>query len=60
MQTFLLPLVTQVTTWIALAVTGLVVTGGTKQLHDLLTNMSKASDQKSTPQQTGGSAGEIM
>lgn len=42
--------------WLTLAITGLVVAGGSKQLHDLITNVSKASDAKSTPEETTGSA----
>jgi hypothetical protein len=37
-----------------MAVTGLVVGGGAKGLHDTITNISKSSDNKSTPQETGG------
>jgi hypothetical protein len=37
-----------------MAVTGLIVGGGSKQLHDLITNVSKAKDRKATPAETGG------
>lgn len=37
-----------------MAVTGLMVGGGAKGLHDTITNISKSSDQKSTPPETGG------
>lgn len=39
---------------ISMAVTGLVVGGGSKAIHDTISNISKASEQKSTPTQTGG------
>ena len=41
--------------WLRLGATGLVVAGGTKQLHDLIGYVSKAKEQKDTPPQTGGS-----
>lgn len=37
---------------VRLIVTGLVVAGGSKQLHDLITNVSKAKDKKETPPET--------
>jgi len=37
-----------------MAVAGLVVGGGAKGLHDTITTISKSSDNKSTPQETGG------
>lgn len=37
-----------------MAVTGLIVGGGSKQLHDLITNVSKAKEDKATPTETGG------
>jgi hypothetical protein len=46
--------ISQVNAGLALAVTGLVVAGGTKQLHDLITYVSKSKDQQATPPQTGG------
>lgn len=50
--------VTAPTQWVhqalALAITGLAVGGGSKQLHDLITNASKATEQKSTPAETSG------
>ncbi|GAB3791319.1 hypothetical protein [Nocardioides ungokensis] len=39
---------------IAMAVTGLIVGGGSKALHDLIGNVSKASSAKDTPTETGG------
>lgn len=44
--------VRSVNSWLALVATGLVVAGGSKQLHDLITNVSKASTAKSTPAET--------
>lgn len=41
---------------LAMAVTGLIVGGGSKGLHDLISNVSKASSSKDTPAETGGSA----
>lgn len=40
---------------VQMAVTGLVVGGGSKALHDLISNLAKSSDAKSTPSETGGS-----
>lgn len=37
-------------------VTGLVVGAGSKQLHDTISNISKSSEAKSTPAETGGKA----
>lgn len=37
-----------------MAVTGLIVGGGSKALHDTISNISKASEKKDTPAQTGG------
>lgn len=37
-------------------VTGLVVGAGSKQLHDSISNLSKSSEAKSTPAETGGKA----
>jgi hypothetical protein len=37
-----------------MAVTGLIVGGGAKGIHDTMTNISKSSDSKSTPAETGG------
>lgn len=42
--------------WIAIVVTGLIVGGGSKALHDLISNISKASSSKETPAETGGRA----
>ena len=39
---------------LAMAVTGLVVGGGSKGLHDLIGNISKSSSSKDTPPETGG------
>jgi hypothetical protein len=39
---------------VMMAVTGLVVGAGSKQLHDTISNISKSSEQKSTPAETGG------
>lgn len=39
---------------IAMVVTGLIVGGGSKGLHDLISNVSKASSSKDTPKETGG------
>jgi hypothetical protein len=39
---------------VMMAVTGLVIGAGSKQLHDTISNISKSSDQKSTPTETGG------
>ncbi len=41
---------------LAMAVTGLVVGGGSKQLNDLIGTISKKNAEKSTPAQTGGKA----
>jgi hypothetical protein len=41
---------------IALVVTGLVIAGGSKQLHDLITNISKKSEAQSTPAETSKSS----
>ncbi|HEX6300427.1 MAG TPA: hypothetical protein VF148_08185 [Acidimicrobiia bacterium] len=35
-----------------LGITGLVVAGGSKQLHDLISNVSKSAEDKSTPEET--------
>jgi hypothetical protein len=40
--------------WADLLVTGLVVGAGTKPLHDLVSNVQKASNSKSDPAQVGG------
>jgi len=37
-----------------MGVTGLVVGGGAKSLHDTITTISKSSEKKSTPLETGG------
>lgn len=39
---------------VMVAVTGLVVGGGAKQLNDTISTISKSSAQKSTPSETGG------
>jgi hypothetical protein len=39
---------------VMLAVTGLIVGGGSKALHDTISNISKTSEKKSTPPETGG------
>lgn len=44
--------------FLTMAVTGLVVGGGSKPLNDLIGAMSKKSDEKSTPPETGGKAGK--
>lgn len=41
---------------IALVVTGLIIAGGSKQLHDLITNISKKSEAQSTPAETSKSS----
>jgi hypothetical protein len=38
----------------AMAVTGLIVGGGSKGLHDLITNISKSKTNNDTPPETGG------
>jgi hypothetical protein len=43
-------------TAIAIVVTGVAVGGGSKQLHDLITNMSKTADAKGSPAETGGTS----
>lgn len=43
-----------IATVVMTAVTGLAVGGGSKQLHDTIASISKSSDQKSTPAETGG------
>ncbi len=40
--------------WFRMAVTGLVVGGGSTKLHELITNMSKSSAKKDDPAATGG------
>lgn len=45
---------TRVNSIVTLVITGLVLGGGSKGLHDLITNMSKAAAAKSTPPETGG------
>lgn len=42
--------------WVAIVVTGLIVGGGSKALHDLISNISKASSSKEVPVETGGRA----
>lgn len=37
-----------------MAITGLIIGGGAKGLHDTITSISKSSDKKSTPPETGG------
>lgn len=39
---------------LALAVTGLIVGGGSKALHDTISSISKSSDKKDKPPETGG------
>ncbi|WP_344043787.1 hypothetical protein [Nocardioides panacihumi] len=39
---------------VMMAVTGLIVGAGSKQLHDTISTISKSSDAKSTPSETGG------
>ena len=39
-----------------LAVTGLIVGGGSKALHDTIANISKSSEKKDTPAETGGTS----
>jgi hypothetical protein len=41
--------------WFRMAVTGLVVGGGSTKLHGLISNMSKSSAQKEDPPASGGS-----
>lgn len=38
--------------WLPLSITGLVVAGGSKQLHDLMSNVSKSAQSKKTPEET--------
>jgi hypothetical protein len=40
--------------WLRMAVTGLVIGGGSAKLHDLITNMTKKSAAQSDPEETGG------
>lgn len=42
--------------WFRMAVTGLVVGGGSAKLHELITNMSKKAESQETPAATGGAA----
>lgn len=41
---------------VMLAVTGLIVGAGSKALHDTISNISKTSEKKDTPAETGGTA----
>lgn len=41
---------------VLLAVTGLVVGGGSKALHDTISNISKSNKQKDTPPESGGTS----
>jgi hypothetical protein len=42
--------------WIDIAITGLAIGGGSKPLHDLISNIEKAKESKQDPSETGGGA----
>jgi hypothetical protein len=43
--------------WVDLLITGLVVGGGTKLLHDLISNLQAAKDDKKDANAGGGGSG---
>jgi len=43
--------------WVDVIATGLIIGGGTKPLHDLISNIQKAKDQRAAPEQASTASG---